>query len=249
MKVSALIATVMIGAASCGAPAQVPDSGRWQELHFAAADVRVQAALRFQAMQAELVARGQLDDDAATLARVRAVATGLVTAAIALKPEAAGWAWEFHTTSAPDVEALCMDGGKILIGSAFVRALTLDDAELATLLGHEVAHAVAEHQRETLSEALFINAPPGNSLEVTIERLDTNWEVQLRLATLSYIQESEADQLGMVIAHRAGWPGRGMVSLYRKLAAIERPGIFNGNHPSGRSRLSMATGMAVLFRH
>src|SRR5471032_1172221 len=147
---------------ACGtAGAQVPESGRAQELSFSAEEVASTVEDRYIDRVVGLAAAGRLDDDRVLLARLQSIGAGLIRAAVALKPEVAGWEWEFHTTSDAEVDAICMAGGKILVGSAFVRQLALSDGELATLLGHEVAHAVAEHHRETLSEALFGGAAGG----------------------------------------------------------------------------------------
>lgn len=234
---------------SAAAFAQVPESGRWQELKFGAEEVGSRMEDRYIELVVGLAAGGRLDDDRDLLARVQTVSAGLIRAAIAIKPAVADWPWEVHTTSDPDVEAICMAGGKILVGSMFVRRLALDDAELATLLGHEVAHAVAEHHRETLSEALFLNRLPPVPLEVVMQRLESDFSMQFRLARLSGLQEREADQLGMTLAHRAGWPAAGMLRFYRKLAALDAdhaPALL-ASHPAPSSRISMAKGMALLL--
>lgn len=225
--------------------AQVPETGRFQELSFSAEEVGARMEDRYIDQVVGLAAAGKLDEDRVLLARLRRIADGLVAAAVTLKPEAALWQWEVHTTSDPGVDALCMAGGKILVGSTFVHAMALTDGELATLLAHEVAHAVAEHHRETLSEAMFLNRPLA-PVDVVMERLDTDLSLQLRLARLSRLQESEADQLGMLLAHRAGWRADDMVSFYRKLAAGEGAALFSG-HPAAASRLSMARGMRRLL--
>lgn len=228
-------------------PAPVPESGRWQDMRFSADEVDRQVEDRYIDRVVDLAAAGRLDDDRPLLARLRTIGAGLIRAALALKPEAAQWQWEVHTTADAEVDALCMAGGKILVGSAFVHTLALDDGELAMLLAHEVAHAVAEHARETLSEALALNRHPAPPLDVLMERLDTDLSLQIKLSGLSSLQESEADQLGMVLAWRAGWPTASMVSFYRKLAAAEQASLFSDDHPSGASRLSMARGMALLL--
>jgi predicted Zn-dependent protease len=226
---------------------QVPESGRWQELRFGADEVAERMEDRYLDQVVELAAGGRLDDDRVLLARLGRIGVGLVRAAVELKPAAADWQWEFHTTSDSGVDAQCVAGGKILVGSAFVHKLALDDAELATLLAHEVAHAVAEHDRETLSEALYFNRQPEPPLDVLMERLASDLSLQIRLSGLSNLQESEADQLGMVLAHRAGWPAAAMVSFYRKLAADDAASLLSSGHPTPASRLSMAKGMALLF--
>lgn len=233
---------------ACGAAfAQVPESGRVQELRYSAAEVDARMEERYIDRTVELAAAGKLDEDLRLLARLRYISAELIRVAIGLKPEAAQWQWEVHTTSDPDVDALCMAGGKILVGSAFVRQLALTDGELATLLAHEMAHVVAEHPRETFSEAMLMNRLPSLPLEVVMARLDSDLSLQIRLSDLSSLQESEADQLGMVLAHRAGWAAADMVSFYRKLAGSEQSALVSSAYPATASRLSMAQGMARLF--
>lgn len=245
MNVSSLLAGLLF--ASGAASAQVPETGRAQELHFSAEEVDASMEGRYIDRTVDLAAAGKLDQDRRLLARLRYISTELIRAAVVLRPEVAGWRWELHTTSDPEVDAICMAGGRILIGSAFVQRLDLNDGELATLLAHEVAHAVAEHHRETFSEALLLNRLPVVPLDVVVERLDSDLSLQIRLSKLSSLQESEADQLGMVLAHRAGWAAADMVSFYRKLAQGEAVALVSGAYPANASRLSMAQGMARLF--
>lgn len=244
MNAFAAIAGFLLCGAAC---AQVPESGRAQELVYSAAEVDAGMEDRYIDRTVDLAAAGKLDEDRALLARLHYISVELIRVAIELKPEAAQWQWEVHTTSDPEVDAICMAGGKILVGSAFVRQLALTDGELATLLAHEVAHAVAEHHRETFSEAMLVNRLPAVPLEVVMARLDSDLSLQIRLSKLSSLQESEADQLGMVLAHRAGWAAEDIVSFYRKLADSEQSALISGAYPANASRLSMARGMARLF--
>jgi predicted Zn-dependent protease len=230
------------------APAQVPDSGRWQELRFGAEEVGERMEDRYIEQVVELAAAGRLDADRALLHRLRYISRELIAAAIELKPEAASWPWEVHLASGPDIEAVCLAGGKLLVGADFVRRLALDDSELAVLLAHEVAHAIAEHSREFLSEAQLVYRPLV-PVDVVMLRLDSDLSLQLRLASLARTQEREADQLGMVLAHRAGWPTSAMLSFYRKLADADGGAgeSLVASHPSHASRISMSRGMARLL--
>jgi len=80
-----------------------------------------------------------------------------------------------------------------------------------------------------------------------MEQLETDLSLQPRLSKLNRIQEAEADQLGMSLAHRAGWPVFDMVSFYRKLASVDPPGFIDWTHPSATSRFSMATALAWII--
>jgi predicted Zn-dependent protease len=226
--------------------AQVPDSGRWQELRFPAEEVGQRSEDHYIEQTVSLAAAGRLDRDKSLLGRARRIAEGLVRAAVALKPDAAGWPWELHVTDDPAVEAESQAGGKLLVGSHFIYRLKLDDGELAVLLAHEVAHAIAEHARETLSEAL-LDARRALPLDVVEERLVSDFPLQFRLSGLSAIQEREADQLGILIAHRAGWPCSAVLGFYGKLATDSRGTALLASHPSGASRLSLAKGMSRLL--
>ena len=102
--------------------------------------------------------------------------------------------------------------------------VTLNDGELATLLAHEIAHAIAEQEREYLSEALLATRHPELPLDVLQERLDTDLPLQMRLARLS-----------------------AMVRFYRKLAADSVSAPLIASHPDASARISMAKGMLRLF--
>jgi predicted Zn-dependent protease len=197
---------------------------------FSAADdaaFRDEAAAQYRKVLASLWARSKLDDDEVMLDRVRRVARGLIAAAANARPETAAWSWEIHVTSDASKGASCMAGGKILIGGELVKSLDLRDGELAMLLGHEIAHAVAGHRREAARSSMEADAAQ-----------------EIRQAEIAVMQEDEADRIGMDLAYRAGWPTTSLVSFYDKLAAREPPGTFNSSHPSAQSRAAMAREMA-----
>lgn len=248
MRLLPVLLLLSVAAQVCAQQATpVPDSGRWQELRFSADEVAARGEDRYIAQVVDLAAAGMLDRDRALLARLQSISTGLVRAAVTLKPEAADWQWELHLSSDPSIDAICLAGGKLLVGIPFVQRLHFDDGELATLLAHEIAHAIAEHQREYFSEALLATHRLELPLDVLQERLDSDLALQMRLARLSAIQEREADQLGMVIAHRAGWPPTAMLRFYRKLAADSVASPLIASHPDSSSRVSLAQGMLRLF--
>ncbi|MDY7576157.1 M48 family metalloprotease [Actimicrobium sp. CCI2.3] len=227
--------------------AQVPETGRWQELAFSEDALQQHTAVHYRQLLQELTDAHQIDDDDAMTERAQRVAATILRAAAILEPKVKNWQWELHTSSTPDIDAYCMAGGKMIVGSQFVRRLDLNDGELAALIGHEVAHALAQHHRETLSEARLINPQPESTLAILSERLDLELPLQIQLGSLSSIQETEADQIGMTLAHLAGWSSADFVSFYKKLQADDPLQDRARSHPSAASRVSMAKGMALLL--
>jgi predicted Zn-dependent protease len=191
---------------------------------------RKAASARYRQLLAALSARGHLDDDAILLGRVRRIASGLISAATALRPEVESWPWEIHVTSDVSMGTFCMAGGKILVEGESVRQMRLDDGELAMLLGHEMAHALAGHRRA--APAADFNMDAAGELR----------EVQIAVG-----QENEADEIGMDLAWRAGWPASSLVSFFDKLAVEEGAGAFNSTHASAASRASRAREIAAAF--
>lgn len=218
---------------------------RPQSFAYSEEAVADRAAVIYSSLINELRRKGTLDDDAPLYSRVQRIAGGLITQAVAKKPAARNWHWEVHTTSDANEEATSSAGGKLLFGTAYIKALDLDDGELAALMAHEIAHAIAEHQREEVSQVFFLNS---TSIPITVDtamtRLDNNLSLQIQLSPLLQIQEAEADQLGMIIAHDAGWPARSILSFYQKLAAADSPTILSVTYPPPRSRVAMAENFA-----
>jgi predicted Zn-dependent protease len=225
---------------------EVPGTGRWETMSFPAAEVDRVARMKYADILTEYRSYKQLDADRDLTHRVKKIGGILVLAAAGFKPVVTTWKWEFHTTSDVNVDAFSMAGGKIMVGSAFAKKLNLSDGELATLVAHEMAHAVAEHQREELSEALRIQGR-ATTAEILTENLGMDLGLQIRLHGVSIQQETEADELGMLMAHQAGWPGSDMVSFFEKLAASDSGASQSNGYPSMSSRVSMAHGMARLF--
>lgn len=227
--------------------AEVPGTGRWEDLAYSSSEINRLTQLKYANILSDYSSRKQLDQDRQLIRRVKAIGETLVGAAMAVKPSAKDWNWEFHTTSDQNVDAFCMAGGKLIIGEAFVKQLKLNDGELAMLIAHEVAHAVAEHHREELSEVLRISGRRTTRADVLMAQLDADFTMQIRLADLSNQQETEADHLGMILAHRAGWLSKDMVTFFKKLASSPDGAMIGNAYPAMSSRVSMAIGMAKLF--
>jgi predicted Zn-dependent protease len=196
------------------------------------------AAEAYAERLAELSGRAALDADEAFLQRLRRIAAPLIAQAARDYPESASWHWELHTSSAPDQDADCMAGGKLLVGQTYAERLQLSDAELAMLLSHEIAHAVLRHNLLEYQEALRIEpARAARPFSELWDAVDHDASLMDKLAPLGRAQEEQADRAGMLLAFHAGWQPARLAGYYRKLVRNSGwPGLDSATHPSPQSR-------------
>jgi predicted Zn-dependent protease len=188
---------------------------------------------------------GKLNADAPLLARVRRISDRLIPQTAVFRPEAPQWKWEVNVQSTPDLNAYCMPGGKIMVYSGLVEKLELADAELAAVIGHEMAHALREHTRERVSRAYAQNlvlagvAALAGLGQGAADLAGSISNVTFQLPH-SRAQEEEADIIGLELMARAGYDPEGAVSVWRKMAAAETsaPPQFLSTHPSSGSRIA-----------
>jgi len=226
------------------AGADVPVTGRPQQMVFNPNEVEQAEARRFAQITGQLRRFGDLDPDPQAEVRVRSIVLRLAAAANALVPERAGVAWEVHTTRNPEVDGMSMAGGKLLIGVPFIDGMTLTDSELAMVLAHEMAHVLGRHHDEALSNAFtlaFRNLPkqPVPFVGLAVSAVESDRGVLLRMGPLARMQELEADALGLLLASRAGYPLGDLVGFYEKLAA-QGGAAATDSHPTGAVRLHYA---------
>jgi predicted Zn-dependent protease len=217
---------------------------RKQQMMVSSADIEAGAA---QAYEAELKAardKGVLNTDKAQLARVTTIAKRLVAATPAFRADAPGWNWQFNVQKTDEMNAYCMPGGRIMVYSGLIEKLKLTDAELATVMAHEVAHALREHTRERVSRAYGqqlvlsgVAAVTGVS-EGTANIANMIGQVTFQLP-FGRDQESEADTIGLELMARAGYDPRAAVTLWNKMSAAESSGSpkFLSTHPAPKDRI------------
>src|SRR6185295_9718360 len=195
---------------------------RKQQMLVSSADIEQGAAKAYDEELKEAREKGQLNVDKTQLARVTTIAKRLVAATPAFRPDAASWNWQFNVQKTPELNAYCMPGGRIMVYSGLIESLDLSDAELATVLAHEVAHALREHTRERVSRAYAQQLLLGGAAAVTgASEGATNIANMVGTVTLqlpfSRDQESEADRIGLELMARAGYDPRAAVTLWKKM--------------------------------
>ncbi len=181
--------------------------------------------------------------------RLRTIAQRLIPYTLPWNPRAREWNWEVNLIGSKELNAFCMPGGKIAFYYGILQRLQLTDEEVATIMGHEMAHALREHARERMGKtaATRIGAGLLSSLLGLGGAGDALLNMGGQLLTLRFSREdeSEADIVGMELAARAGYDPAAGVTLWQKMmkAAEGAPPEFLSTHPSGPSRIKDIEGM------
>jgi len=211
------------------------------------AEVMAGSAKLYREQIDELREGFRLDDDERFSARVAALARPLIEQAKREFPESAAWDWELHTTTDGDANAFAMAGGKMLVSRAYVDDLSLNDAELAMLLAHEIMHAVLRHNLKEFEEALRLEPARATQPYAEFEHdIDHDHALMRKLERFDQRQELEADREGLRFAARAGWPPQALAAYFRKLAKYSHfPNFERYDHPSPASRWRAARELAA----
>lgn len=165
----------------------------------------------------------------------------------------AGYDWEFNLIESKDINAWCMPGGKVVIYTGIL-PVTKDETGLAVVMGHEIAHAVAKHGSERMSQGLVAQGL-GTALSVALasepETTQQLWMTAFgvgaqygALLPFSRTQESEADHLGLVFMAMAGYDPRAAVPFWERMAEASgggKPPEFMSTHPSDETRVNNLT--------
>ena len=215
-----------------------------------------QSAAAYVQMMGELDKKKKIEAGTEREKRVREITDRLVAQAVRVRPDAKGWVWEVKVIDDPKtVNAFCMAGGKMAIYSGMWEKLKATDDEIAQVMGHEIAHALADHTRERMSIAMTSAAvTTAAAVAITVAGGDERAGLALtgaQLASVLAIQlpnsresEAEADQIGIELAARAGYDPKAAVTLWQKMGKEGGgPPEFLSTHPSPQNR---ATRLAEL---
>lgn len=161
----------------------------------------------------------------------------------------AKYQWEFNLVESKDVNAWCMPGGKVVVYSGLL-PVAQDETGLAVVMGHEIAHAVAEHGGERMSQGLLAQMG-GVALSVALQ--DKPQQTQQLWMTafgagaqlgvilpFSRTHESEADHMGLIFMALAGYDPNAAVTFWQRMSAVggQKPPEFMSTHPSDATRIA-----------
>lgn len=197
----------------------------------------------YQETLTEARAAGRLDTNYSQVARLRRIAGAIIPHTSIYRSDARNWQWEVHAIDSRQLNAYVMDGGKIVFYSGIIERLNLTDAEIAAIMGHEMAHALREHSREKMSRDLATHGV----LSIATSALGLS-QGQTQLVGLagqlgldlphSRTQESEADKIGLELMARAGYNPNAAINLWQKMQSYSGDSLqFLSTHPSSHNRI------------
>ena len=160
-----------------------------------------------------------------------------------------GYKWEFNLVESPDINAWCMPGGKVVVYTGIL-PITQNESGLAVVMGHEVAHAIAEHGGERMSQVLLtqlggialseaLSSQPQQTRDLWLGVYGLGAQVGV-LLPYSRTHESEVDRLGLIFMSMAGYDPNVAVGFWERMAAQKQgqaPPEFLSTHPSDKTRI------------
>jgi predicted Zn-dependent protease len=236
----AVVATVISLFAGCA----TSPTGRSQLLLVSPDAAIVESQKAYATTVRQLDSEDKLLDDPLLADRVQVITGRLVAVAVEEFPHTRDWQWSVALIDGPDtVNAWCMAGGRMAVYSGLVEKLKLDDDEFAQIMGHEISHALANHTAERMSVAMATSvgvvaagiAADDNAYALAGTALAAQLAIQLPNSRAS---ESEADQIGIELAAKAGYEPAAAVTLWEKMEQVGGggPAEFLSTHPAPGNR-------------
>ena len=251
-----LLTVVSAVLVSCGTTNTVPITGRQQTLMVSDGDVLSLSTQQYQ----DFMKTAKLSTNAANTAMVKRVGQNLANAvtnymkSAGLSNDLQYYKWTFNLVQDKQVNAWCMPGGLICVYEGIL-PVTKDEASLAIVLGHEIAHAVARHSAEQMSTqmkqqygmqigaAVLGQLGMGTNTTSVIQAIAAQG---FNFKNLSYSRnhESEADHMGLIFAAMAGYDPQAAVTFWQRMAASSnnQTAEFLSDHPSDATRIKQIQG-------
>jgi len=157
--------------------------------------------------------------------------------------------WEFNLIESEEKNAWAMPGGKVVVYEGLL-PITRDEAGLAVVMGHEIAHAIAKHGNERMSQGLIVQMGGMALTKAMAEKPEKTRRLWMTafgvgaqfgvMLPFSRYQESEADHLGLVFMAKAGYDPNEAVEVWKRMAQMKEgqtPTEFLSTHPSDETRI------------
>ncbi len=218
---------------------------RSQFLAVSASEVDRLSAISFNEQNKKAKEKNILITSGPTYDRLKLISNRLIAQTGVFRDDTRQWNWQLVLINAPILNATCAPGGKITFYTGLIEKLNLNDDEIAAIMGHEIAHALREHGRERLSQAMAQSAvvniamAAAGSYGSAIGAANQAAQYILVLPN-SRQNESEADAIGLELAARAGYNPQAAISVWQKMNQITQgkgSPEFLSTHPSGDTRI------------
>ncbi|MBN1846872.1 MAG: M48 family metallopeptidase [Sedimentisphaerales bacterium] len=160
-----------------------------------------------------------------------------------------GYQWEFNLIEDDTVNAWCMPGGKVVVYTGLL-PVAQDETGLAVVMGHEIAHAIAKHGSERMSQGLMVELGGLAIAQATKNYPEQTRDLFMRsygatsqygvLLPYSRTHETEADHLGLIFMAMAGYDPHAAVAFWQRMAAQKEgqaPPEFLSTHPADSTRI------------
>jgi predicted Zn-dependent protease len=248
-----MVAAVLV---SCGTTNTVPITGRQQKLMVNDGEVLGLSTQQYQ----EFMKTAKLSTDANKTAMVKRVGQNLANAVVnylnanGLQNDVQNYKWTFNLVQDKQVNAWCMPGGLIVVYEGIL-PVTQDEASLAIVLGHEIAHAVARHSAEQMSTqmrqqyGLQIGSVVAGALGMgqntqSIVQAIAAQGFNFKNLKYSRDHENEADHMGLIFAAMAGYDPQVAITFWQRMAAQSKnqTSEFLSDHPSDATRIKNIQG-------
>jgi predicted Zn-dependent protease len=165
-----------------------------------------------------------------------------------LSNELKGYAWEFNVVDEETVNAWCMPGGKVVVYTGIL-PVTQDEKSLAVVMGHEIAHAVARHGNQRMSQGMLVqfggavlSVALSQKPQLTQQLFLQSFGIGSQLGMLSYSRkhETEADKMGIIFAAMAGYDPEAAVGFWERMSngGGQKPPELLSTHPSDEKRIA-----------
>jgi predicted Zn-dependent protease len=244
-------AVTMLTVYSCST---VPLSGRNRLSFIDEGEMQTAAAQSYNALLKDPGTKVLNNADAARVKRIgQKIATAVTRYmnANGYGDQIQGFKWEFNLIDSKEINAWCMPGGKVAVYTGIL-PVTKDDAGLATVMGHEIAHAVAKHSSERASKATLAEGVGGLLGAATSGKSTGTQQIISQVYGLgaqgfyllpnSRTQELEADHLGLIFMSMAGYNPSNAVGFWQRMAAAsansQKPPEFLSTHPADATRIA-----------
>ena len=213
------------------------------------ASINQQAAMGYRQMISEAKAKGQLDTQSRTAQRVHKIFNKMVPYANAENHTGQPFNWQIEVIKSKELNAWAMPGGKMAFYTGLVESLNLTDDEIATVMGHEMAHALKEHGKKKANMGQFtdvlagvahvaLSTQIGSDGSAVVVGLTKDWALD---KPYSRSTETEADEVGLLLMAKSGYNPQAAPGLWDKMQKASKGSQsmldkLSSTHPTDKDR-------------